>query len=181
MVDPHSEHELKQLVEASKTGSEDAFYKLYNMLQQPMFGFIASRTNSREDAKDVLQLVFVDVWRSLPKFSYVSDRALYGFVYKIARRKLARYYKEQERVVELGEEHMKENYEMINSEATQILPVMQKLKPKYREVLELRYWSSLPFADIAKFLKVRETTVKVRHHRALKKLKTLIAAYETGY
>jgi len=176
--DSREEHNLKQLVEASKMGNEDAFYKLYSILNQPIFGFVASRTNSRDDARDVLQSVFVDVWRALPKFSYSSEKQFYSFVYKIARRKLARYYETQGKTIELTEEHMKENYELMSDESTQFLPVMQKLKPKYREVLELRYWANLPFAEIAKFLKTGEGTVKVRHHRALKKLEILMATYE---
>ena len=156
----------------------NAFHELYERLSQLVFGFLAARTNSRDDAKDVLQDIFIDVWRALPKFSYSSDKELYSFVYTIARRKLARYYKSQSKTIQYTEQHIQENYESINEESTSFLPIIQKLKPKYREVLELRYWCQLPFADIAKFLKTKETTVKVRHHRALGRLKTLLENYE---
>lgn len=174
-----SDDNLERLIDASGKGDEHAFEELYTSLSQQMFGFIAARTNSRDDAKDVLQGVFIDVWRALPRFTYSSDKEFYSFVYKIARRKLARYYNSRVHVVEYTEEYMKENYETIHTESMNLLPIMQKLKPKYREVLELRYWSHLPFADIAKFLKTQETTVKVRHHRALKQLKALMSTYET--
>jgi len=178
-VDPQSNNNLERLIKASKEGDAEAFHELYDSLGQPIFAFIVARTNNREDAKDILQGVFIDVWRALPKFSYSSDKKFYSFVYTIARRKLARYYESRVSIVEYTEEHTKENYETMDEEAMSFLPVIHKLKPKYREVLELRYWVNLTFADIAKFLKTRETTVKVRHHRALKQLEALLSDYET--
>jgi len=173
-----SDLSLKELIGASKEGDTNAFHELYERLNQPVFGFVAARTNSRDDAKDVLQDIFIDVWRALPKFSYSSDKELYSFVYTIAKRKLARYYNSQGKTIQYTEQHIRENYENIDPESMSFLPIIQKLKPKYREVLELRYWSQLPFADIAKFLKTQETTVKVRHHRALQQLEVLIVNYE---
>jgi len=178
-VNSQSELSLEELIVTSKAGDMNAFHELYERLSQPVFGFVAARTNSRDDAKDILQDIFIDVWRALPKFSYSSDKELYSFVYTIAKRKLARYYKSQSKTIQYTEQYAQENYENINAESMSFLPIVQKLKPKYREVLELRYWSQLPFADIGKFLKTTETTVKVRHHRALLQLKTLIAKYET--
>ena len=177
-MNSQSELSLEELIVTSKEGDMDAFHELYERLSQPVFGFVAARTNSRDDAKDVLQDIFIDVWRALPKFSYSSDKELYSFIYTIAKRKLARYYASQGKTVQYTEQHIKENYEGINAESMSFLPIIQKLKPKYREVIELRYWSRLPFADIAKFLKTQETTVKVRHHRALQQLETLLANYE---
>ena len=178
-MNSQSELSLEKLIVTSKAGDIHAFHELYERLSQPVFGFVVARTNSRDDAKDILQDTFIDIWRALPKFSYSSDKELYSFVYTIAKRKLARYYKSQDKTIQYTEQHVKENYESMDAESMSFLPIIQKLKPKYREVLELRYWSQLPFADIAKFLKTQETTVKVRHHRALAKLKTLIIKYET--
>jgi len=177
-VSLQSELSLEQIIKTSKAGDMNAFHELYERLSQPLFGFVTARTNSRDDAKDVLQDIFIDVWRALPKFSYSSDKELYSFVYTVAKRKLARYYDSQGKTIQYTEQHVQENYESMDAESMSFLPIIQKLKPKYREVLELRYWSQLPFADIAKFLKTQETTVKVRHHRALQQLEALLVNYE---
>jgi len=131
-VNSQSELSLEELIVTSKAGDMDAFHELYERLSQPVFGFVAARTNSRDDAKDILQDIFIDVWRALPKFSYSSDKELYSFVYTIAKRKLARYYKSQSKTIQYTEQHAKENYENINAESMSFLPIVQKLKPKYR-------------------------------------------------
>jgi len=55
---------------------------------------------------------------------------------------------------------------------------IEKLPEKYRTVIELRHWSGLTFGEIGKFIGEKETTVKVRHHRALKMLETHWKNYE---
>ncbi len=167
------DNNIEKLVQSCIQGDVESYHKLYNALHRQLFGFIVSRTNNREDAKDILQDVFIDLWRALPKFSYKSDKQFYSFVYTIIKRKLARYYNSNIDTVEFDDDYISENYESVNNDTILLLRLVRKLKPKYREVLELRYWSDLTFADIAKLLNTKETTVKVRHHRALKMLHVL--------
>lgn len=174
-----SDDNLEELVRLSTQGDSNAFRKLFDMLEKPLFGYLSARTDGREDAKDLLQDVFVDFWRALPRFSYASDKAFYGFVYRITKRKLARYYRRRKKTVELTEAHLAEDPESGREDVILLPQAVRKLKPKYREVVELRYWSDLPFADIAKLLGAKVTTVKVRHHRAMEQLRRFLHdAYE---
>ncbi len=180
-MDPQLSNNIEKLVQSIAQGDTDAYHELYNQLHKPLFGFVVARTSSREDAKDVLQDVFIDLWHALQKFSYHSDKQFFSFVYTIAKRKLARYYKSHIKTVPLPliDENLTECYEITDIDTMAILKVLSKLKPKYREVIELRYISDLKFVDIAKFLNTKETTVKVRHHRALKQLNVLLQEYGT--
>jgi RNA polymerase sigma-70 factor (ECF subfamily) len=59
-----------------------------------------------------------------------------------------------------------------------LLQHIHTMSEKYRTVIELRYWSGLTFGEIGKLIGEKETTVKVRHHRALKQLEIMLQKYD---
>jgi len=166
--------EFKIFVEKAQNGSKDAFREIFDRLSNRFFAYIFSRTSNRDDALDIVQETFIELWNALNKFQYRSDKAFYGFIFTIIKRKLSRYYKYKHRVVPLNK--LSERY-ISQSEIKQedyrfMLKHVNALGPKYQDLLRLRYWSEMTFAEIASVLNITETTAKVRHHRALKKLKT---------
>lgn len=172
---------IKNLVILSAQGDEKAFRELYECLNDTLFKYIVSRTRNRDDAIDLLQDVFIDLWRSLQKFSYMSEGQFYGFVFKITKRKLSKHYKTNKPTVELDENTPEQSYEMdieLNDNIRIMTEMVGKLKEKNRIVMELRYWSGLTFGEIGVVLNCKETTVKVRHHRALQTLKEIMKEYE---
>ena len=177
-VNSHKIDNLKGLILSSAKGDNSAFHQLYEHLSDQLFRFILARCQSRQDALDLLQDIFIDLWKAMSRFKYSSDQEFYGFVYRIARRKLAKYYKSNPKIVEFNEEYIKENFEINHQDDWLITKVLPRIKTKYRQVLELRYWSDFSFAQIAKALDLKESTVKVQHHRALKQLNNIMKDYE---
>lgn len=175
------EKDIENLVILSAQGDESAFHTLYERLNNTLFKYIVSRTRNRDDATDLLQDVFIDLWRGLQKFSYRSEGQFYGFVFTITKRKLSKHYKTNRKTQEIDENTPGQSYEM-DIEKKDDLRVMtkavSKLKEKNRIVIELRYWSGLTFSEIGTILNCKETTVKVRHHRALKTLEEIMKEYE---
>lgn len=177
-VDPQQEQSISSLIRASAEGDEGAFHSLYELLSNPLFRFVMVRVPTREDALDVLQEIYIDLWKYLQKFSYKSDRQFYKFVYTIARRKISAYFRKHKKIVEWSDDYIQENYEIKVEDWRPMKRSIEQLKEKYREVLELRYWSDFSFVQIAQMLDTKESTVKVRHHRALKQLESLLGSYE---
>lgn len=163
----------KELLEQCQQGEQEAFYGLYQILHPPLFRFLLARTRIREDAQDILQDLFLDLWRSLAKFNYKNEAQFYGFVYKIARRKLSKYYQNKP-TEELAADNILANYEFFPEDFGEIRKAVNFLEDKYREVIELRYWSQMSFREIATTLGLRENNAKVRHHRALQKMQELL-------
>ena len=178
MDSQNTDNLIKNLVLASGQGDQDAFHTLYNNLNKRLFAFLLARTVSREDALDLMQDVFVDLWKALPKFSYKSDKQFYAFVFRIARRKIAKYYNFRKQEVEFDEKYIKSSFEIDDVDFHLLDLIRRKLKKGYQDVIYLRYWSGMSFSEIASFLGLKETTAKVRHHRALKKLQILLDKYE---
>ena len=173
---------LQETLEKAAFGDEEAFHYLYTELIDRIFGYVKGRVRSEADALDVAQDVFVDLWEALPRFQYASDTAFYAFIFTITKRRLSRYYRANRPTVSLDEEAIPSHLLAISPdiEDTNLQEIVQTLPEGYRDVLMLRYWSGLPFAEIADMLGTTETNVKVRHHRAIKKLTEFFEKNDTA-
>ncbi|XOA43061.1 MAG: RNA polymerase sigma factor [Candidatus Nealsonbacteria bacterium] len=165
-----SREDFKILVERAQNGSKDAFRDIFDRLSNRFFAYIFSRTSNRDDALDITQEIFIELWNALNKFQYRSDEAFYGFIFTITKRKLFRYYKDKHKIVSLHEGHIRQA-ELKQEDHRFLLKQLDALGQKYQDLLRLRYWSGMTFSEIAAVLNITETTAKVRHHRALQKLK----------
>ena len=140
------------------------------MLSDRLFSYAIAHTRDRNDALDLVQDTFIDLWNALGKFKYKNDESFYGFVFLVLKRKLYRHYKKQPRTVELEEKHISENYAIEVEDYRYLEKVMATLSKNYQELLRLRYWSGFSFKEIAAVMDVKEGTAKVWHHRALNAL-----------
>ncbi|QQR82356.1 RNA polymerase sigma factor [Candidatus Campbellbacteria bacterium] len=170
---------LADALAKAQLGHEIAFRAIYEHLVDRIFSFVRPRARSRDEATDIVQDIFVDVWGAMPRFTYISDAHFYSFVFTIAKRRLIRHYKTHTH--ESLDDF--EQYELPRIEADIVDPdgmqkLVNQLSEKYREVVTLRYFSGLSFAEIGDLLGTTETNAKVRHHRALKELRELMQKYE---
>lgn len=166
---------LQDALSHAGKGNEAAFKAVYEHLADRVFSFVRARARTRDEALDIVQDVFVDVWGALPNFRYVSPAHFYSFVFVIAKRKLIRHYKTQthESLDDL-ESNLHPSVEADVRDPDGMRELVAKLPEKYREVVELRYWSGLSFAEIGDILDISENNAKIRHHRAIKELERFI-------
>lgn len=168
--------EFQTLTERAQDGDVLAFKEIFELLSNKLFAYALSHTKSRDDALDIVQETFIELWGALPRFSYKSDESFYGFVFIILKRRLARYYDKNSKVkqVPFDEEYVTESYEMEVEDYRHMHKFVKRLPFRYQEVLRLRYWADLPFKAIAEALDTNEQTAKVWHHRALQQLQELL-------
>ena len=170
---------FKTAVSAAAKGEHRAFRELFDASSDKVFRYLLGQLGDRDEALDMLQDVYVDIWKSLPRFRYRSDQEFWGFVFLIARRKVYAHRKgAHKRHVAVDNETL----EILHDQSIPPdLPIgdqsilqhaMQRLSATSREVLNLRYWSELSFKEIAIATRTTEGAAKVRHHRALKELQT---------
>jgi RNA polymerase sigma-70 factor (ECF subfamily) len=167
---------LEVLVAESAKGNTLVFKELYDRLADRIFSYVRSRSRSREDALDITQEVFLDFWKSLTAFKYVSDGKLYGFLYTIAIRRISKHYRfsRPQISIEDVEDVLADDSDVsLVAEASRAMDSMRRLGGMDQRVIELRYYSGLQFAEIAEILGKNESAVKVRHHRAIEKLQLI--------
>lgn len=165
-------HSLVVLVADAQKGSQGAFREIFERMHARVFRYVLSHTPERDEALDLTQEVFVDLWKALRGFSYKSDEEFYGFVFLIAKRKIARFYKHRRATVSFDEESMSESAaEAEHEDYRFLMKQIRTLTERYQELLRLRYWGGMKLAEAAAVLGITEGTAKVWHHRALQELK----------
>ncbi|MFQ6084405.1 MAG: RNA polymerase sigma factor [Candidatus Aminicenantia bacterium] len=176
-MDQLSSQELSRLVKKAQNGSKKAFREIFERLSNKFFAYVHSRTSNRDDALDIVQETFIELWDALKRFKYKSKQAFYGFIFTIIKRKLYRYYKYKQKFVPLNEKVISDSHEMKTENYQYLLKHVNALAQKHQDLLRLRYWSGMTFGEIASVLNIKETTAKVWHHRAIKKLQALLEKY----
>jgi RNA polymerase sigma-70 factor (ECF subfamily) len=168
--------EIRALVAASQAGDREAFHALYDTLSPRLFRFVRARARNRDEALDALQETFIDFWKGLGSFTYQGDAALYAFLYRIATRKIGRTFRLWRVHV-----HLESVQDVIPTDpafpegaAIDAARALAKLKPRDREIISLRHIEGLAFAEISQLLGESENTLKVRHHRAMTRIRKIL-------
>lgn len=175
-MDPQDTQALEALIEKARDGDAEAFRGIFDLMSDKLFFYALSRTRDRNEALDVVQDTFVELWRGLPRFRYTSDEAFYGFAFTITKRRIFRHYRKKGEALPLEAATRKHALTPEYEDYRHILKHLHALAPKHQDVIKLRYWSGLTFKEIAAVLNIKETTAKVWHHRAIQELKTILDA-----
>ncbi|HRH24635.1 MAG TPA: sigma-70 family RNA polymerase sigma factor [Candidatus Paceibacterota bacterium] len=168
---------LQGLVERSVALDAAAFRALIETLDGKLFRYVSSRTNSREEAIDILQDTFIALWHALPRFEYRSDAGFYRFVYTITKRHLSKVG--STRSLPLPDPDMLPDDAFLQEAPrnADVALALKKLGDTARDIVVLRHWSEFSFKEIGAMLSMKEEAVRVRHHRALSKLRELLPLY----
>ena len=169
---------FQRLIDGCVDGDKECFRLLYEETKDGIFRLIRARVRNREEALDILQETYIDLWKALSggKFSYSSDGEFFSFLCIIARRRVARLYRFFKPVVSLEDlsDVVPDSDSRDPGEIAFVLDMVEKLNAIDREVIRLRYFEGLEFKIIARFLEQKEGAIKIRHHRALTKLRELL-------
>lgn len=169
------ESDLQLLILRSQKNEKKAFHELYTVLVDRVHAYCRARLFSPEDALDCTQQVFIELWRALPTFRFEGTARFYGFLFTITKRQLIRFREEAMRRPDtLIDESAKDESALEHEKYTEINRALGLLNPIDRDIVVLHHWSRYTFGEIGEMLGLAETNVRVRHHRILEKLRTLL-------
>ena len=160
----------KELLEGVRH-DETLFRELYNRTVDRIFSYVLVRVQNRDDAKEIVQEIYLSLFSSLPKFVYISDEHFMSYLWTVVRRRIFKRRLRKIQTVPLeeiydipSEEEPKEDYRFL-------LQTLGRLKDKEKLVIQLRYFSHYSFKEISESCNITEGNAKVIHHSALEKLK----------
>ncbi len=166
-----SPEDIRICITESAEGNTESFRRLYEHLIDRVFAYLYSRSGTKEQATDLTQEVFIELWQALPRFIYHTNEQFYAFVFIIARRKLIKLYgrRGKETLFIEDENTIVDTNKKDGSEDSDALTrALDLLDPEAREIVVLHHWSRYTFKEIGTFIDKTETAVRVQHHRALK-------------
>jgi len=136
--------------------------------------FARQWVRSRADAEDIVQEAFVRFWRSNHK---IDNRALlYATVRSIAldriRHDNRRARREAEAVSE-SQQVVEPQFDLADEAQLSLAAAVERLPHDQREVLVMKIWNELTFAEIAGALGISQNTAASRYRYALAALKKI--------
>jgi RNA polymerase sigma-70 factor (ECF subfamily) len=165
----------EQLMLAFSKGSADSFGQLFARYKQPIFGFFRRRVFEPAHAEELTQETFLALFRAAARY---QPRALFRtYLYAISfrilrayRRKAAfcaTFFGQRTSVPEPGKHDATES-------ALWVRRAVEKLDPIDREILLLREFEQLSYAEISDLLELPLNTVRSRLFRARTALRNLL-------
>jgi RNA polymerase sigma-70 factor (ECF subfamily) len=173
-VNPVSDEELML---AFVGGNLGAFSELFLRYKQPLFGFFRRRVYEQAQAEELTQETFLAVLRGSSR--YRAEALFRTYLYAIAFKLLHAYRRKTAfRAAFLGSADAgKEPTERSSIlEDMLVRQALKKLEAIDREVLMLREFEQLSYAEIAELLKLPVNTVRTRLFRARVALRNVLMA-----
>lgn len=167
-----------ELILRIKHHDEGAFDELYKRYGKPLIVYVFKKLNDKEEARDVVQEIFSNIWKDREHLHVHSSTSAY--LYRQALNRSLNIFRRQ-KVVQQYVASLADYLDMISEETDQekleqeFLAVIEReiaaLPPKMREVLMLRKEEALSNKEIAERLHISEHTVATHIKRALKILR----------
>jgi RNA polymerase sigma-70 factor (ECF subfamily) len=178
------------LLEKARNGDESAFMKLVEHYRPRILGTASRFGRDAEEVRDLAQEIFVEVWRGLP--GYNRRAPFEHWLSRVATNRCMRFLRRNHRrraIEVVGTQSPsgdgKDCAEQLAddaaprqrdaAEAREVLALaLQRLAPKDALVITLREIEERSVADVARDTGWSEGTVKVRAHRARKRLRAIL-------
>jgi RNA polymerase sigma-70 factor, ECF subfamily len=169
-------------IAAAQAGDEDAFFRIYSHYGDRVYNLISYVARDPQQTDDIFQTAWLKIFQALPSFR--GDSSFVTWIYQIAinecknaKRKRKIWTSLSEILSGPQERDPKPSPDLVYSKEhrrRQVQQAISTLKPKYREVVLLKYIEELSYEEVALILQVSPGTVASRLHRALKTLESLL-------
>jgi RNA polymerase sigma-70 factor (ECF subfamily) len=163
-----------QAIERFLAGDASAFEELYHRYQPYVYNIVNGIIQNADDARDVTQDVFLQVYDSLPAFR--GGSAFSTWLYRVAVNAAITHVRKEKRHPHIPLDALCEFRADIDSEPEQqatrmetqqaVQEVLAQLPEQQRAVLVLRYFQEMSLEEMAEMLNCSVAAVKVRLHRA---------------
>jgi RNA polymerase sigma factor (sigma-70 family) len=160
---------------------EKAYTHIIKKYQEKLYWHIRRLVVQHDDANDVLQNMFIKVWKGLENFR--EDSQLYTWLYRIATNECLTFLEQQKKrtTISLSDtenglaNHIKadKNFDA-NKLEWKLQIAIQRLPDKQKAVFNLRYYDEMPYEEMSKVLETSEGALKASYHHAVKKIEDFI-------
>jgi RNA polymerase sigma-70 factor (ECF subfamily) len=176
------------LVEAAKRGNEKAFTSLMNRYQDSIYYMLLKMVNNVSDAQDLTIEAFGKAFRNLD--SYTPKFAFSTWLFKIASNNCVDFIRKKH-ISPAPLDNLQDTIDSVTVNIQSDLPdpeeslinlqkiaalknIVSQLNPRYKLLIELRYYKEYSYEEISSELKLPIGTVKAQLYRAKTLLHTIL-------
>lgn len=180
----NKDQEILELIKQPQT-REAGYRMLLQEFQQQLYWQIRKLVIDHDDSHDVLQNVFVKVFKGIHNFK--GDSKLSSWLYRIAYNESMTFLSKKAKQIQVDDGEL-QSYLVNQLEADvyftgdEIQLALQKalaqLPKRQSEIFKMRYYDEVKFKDIAQILELSEGAVKSSYHIAAKKIEEYLKSDE---
>ncbi|HTE25154.1 RNA polymerase sigma factor [Flavitalea sp.] len=171
----YTEHQLVSLL---KQRDNKAFEYLYDNYSGALYNIVMQILNDVDLSNDVLQEVFVNIWRKIESYDSIKGR-LFTWMLNITRNaaidvlrsKSYQNSQKNQSISEQSEFDIGGKTSQLNVDNIGVRKVLEKLKVEQRVLIELAYFKGYTHEEIAEIESIPLGTVKTRIRSALIQLR----------
>ncbi len=171
--------DISALVERCQSGDREAFDPLYRHFVQPIYGYVVRRTLDRSVAEDIVSLTFLKALENVSQYS--SKKGPFAaWLYGIAKNAITDHFRSSrphediENVWDLASDDDVPEQAQKRLDYAKIRDALKTLPADKREIVLLRLWEGLSYAEIAALTGKTETNCKVIFCRTLAELRKTV-------
>jgi RNA polymerase sigma-70 factor (ECF subfamily) len=169
----------RELITSAQGGDRAAFKALYDRYRDRVYNLIFYSMGEELASEDILQIVFLKIYRGLPTFRF--EASLATWIYRITlneclnqQQRRGAQYVPFEAILGSDDEFdnaVPPDLQHADRERREIIHrAMMELSPKLRSVVALKYLEGLSYEEIATVLECAPGTVASRLSRGLEQL-----------
>jgi len=186
MLDDLLQVEDQQLIASFKNErtKEVAFTSLVKKYQERLYWHIRKMVVSHDDTHDILQNVFIKVWKNLGEFR--QESALFTWLYRIATNETLTWIEQKKRRssitvpadTEIFAERVAAQKDFDPSKIEwKLQQAVASLPDKQRLVFNMRYYDEMPYERMSEVLDTSTGALKASYHHAVKKIEVFLLGH----
>jgi len=187
-----------ELVVLAQQGNQQSFAKLMERYRDSIYFMVLKMVHNRDDAEDLTQEAFSKAFNSLRNYS--AEYAFSTWLFKIATNNCIDFIRKkrlqttsldsstitneegESPTIAVADYNPNPEQSIIKEQrAARIREVIEKLSPKYKQLIEMRYFDELSYEEIAAQLDLPLGTVKAQLFRAKDLLFNLLKSTQAKY
>ena len=166
-----TDEEILELIHHPAT-REEGYRHLVVRYQQRLYSIVRRKVVCHQDADDVLQNVFLKIFRHIDSFERRSE--LFTWMYRIAGNEVINHHKQHSRMKteEIDTQYGKHADSYLNTDKLEssLESAVSDLPERQQMVFRMRYFDELSYKQIGELLHVTEGALKASFHHAVKKI-----------
>ncbi len=157
--------------------AREAFTKIYLRYRERVYAYALRVLSNPEDAEDLFQEVFFRVFSRATTFE--EERSVGGWIFTIAHNLCMNKIRDRKPQDDIEDANLsvEPSAEMGEDWLAVIAIAMSRLPVEYREIIILREYEGLSYAEITNILHTSVPSIKSRLYRAKGRLRELLAPY----
>jgi len=181
------------LVQRANNGDQKAYAELMDRYRDAIYYMLLKMVNNASDAEDLTIEAFGKAFKNIQQ--YAPNYAFSTWLFKIATNNCIDFIRKK-KASHISLDHNDDEHEkasmdiqapvmdpeetMINEQKIKLMrSIVDKLKPRYRKLIELRYFKELSYEEIAEELELPIGTVKAQLFRARELLYNILKSVTT--